>query len=270
MSTAFSQSQHASRIALTYIATGPYHVFFKTFRESALKHFFPGSSKHFFVFTDDLEKFPWQDVTTLHEPFRQWPYPTLMRFEMFMRIAKELRDFDLVYFANANSLVVADVESDVMPDSSGLAGAVSHPFVYSPSNLDWNYERRPESSAYIHPGDGIAYFRGGFFGGLPEKFLSLSETCAFMVNQDLSKGLIARCNDESYLNRYFIDHPPRILDPSYCFAEQWRREQSLAKPRIIMRDKGPYFGRIRGHGATHDWGLQLAQLRLGLRRRFRR
>ena len=61
------------------------------------------------------------------------------------------------------------------------------------------------------------------------------------VNRDLHKNHIAVWHDESHLNRYFIDHPPKTLSPSYSYPERLK----LPFPKIILAlDKN--HGEMRG------------------------
>jgi len=69
--------------------------------------------------------------------------------------------------------------------------------------------------------EGKVYYAGGFNGGTTESFLEMSKTIKERINKDLEKNIIAIWHDESQMNRYFIDNPPKVLSPSYCYPESW-------------------------------------------------
>jgi histo-blood group ABO system transferase len=87
-------------------------------------------------------------------------------------------------------------------------------------------------------GEGKHYFAGGFNGGKTEKFIEMSEVIAGRVNKDMENGIIAVWHDESHMNRYLIDNPPTtILNPSYCFAEEFIGTEYPFDPKIIALKK---------------------------------
>ena len=64
-----------------------------------------------------------------------------------------------------------------------------------------------------------------FTGEVKNEFLSLVKDGRKRVDADLEKKFISRWHDQSYLNRYLVDHPPtRVLNPSYCYPEDWQLE----------------------------------------------
>ena len=74
-----------TKVAVLYIATGKYTVFWPEFYESAEKYLLKDCEVHYFVFTDA------DDLTGAQEPrvhicpqeAYSWPFATLRRFEIF-------------------------------------------------------------------------------------------------------------------------------------------------------------------------------------------
>jgi hypothetical protein len=100
------------------------------------------------------------------------------------------------------------------------------------------YEPNPLSTAYVHISEGRHYFAGAFYGGTKDAFMHLIEKTNERVHTDLARGYIAWANDESHLNRYFIDmKPTKILSPSYCHFEHWR---SPYEKKIVAIDDKDY------------------------------
>jgi len=56
---------------------------------------------------------------------------------------------------------------------------------------------------------GRAHIRGSRDGGKVRR----------NIEEDWSWGFVAWGNDESHLNRYFVDHPPKTLPPAYWWPE---------------------------------------------------
>ncbi len=85
-------------IGILYIATGRYTLFWNDFYSSARKFLFPNVSKKFFVFTDmtDLgEEENNPDIIRIKIPHREWPYNTLLRFEMFYQNMSKKMHYNL-------------------------------------------------------------------------------------------------------------------------------------------------------------------------------
>jgi hypothetical protein len=228
-------------IGVIYICTGRYRLFLKKFLASADRNFLPGHLKHYFVFTDTLEKaLPHCRSTIIHQPRLGWPYDTLMRFEIISRSEGLLREMDFLFFANANMLVCSAVNDEILPGSneSHLVG-VQHPGYFSETCANFPYERDSRSTAYVAMGGGKTYYQGCLFGGRSGEFLNLCSILQRRVQQDLDNGLIATWHDESHLNRFFISTEPLTLSPSYAYPENL----SIPFERKIMQlDKSRFGG----------------------------
>ncbi|MEQ8739914.1 MAG: hypothetical protein RID59_15395, partial [Hoeflea sp.] len=88
------------KIAILYICTGSYRVFFDGFHASSEEHFLPGHDKTYFVFTDAPLDREYPGVVTVHQDNLGWPGNTLDRFTVFTRVRDQLADFDHVFFFN--------------------------------------------------------------------------------------------------------------------------------------------------------------------------
>lgn len=244
------------RIAILYVCTGRYKVFWKDFYESSQDHFFRTSQKSYFVFSDaGKDDFAGcHDLRITYQTRLGWPFDTLMRFDFFRRKETELEDFDYIFFINANMVFLKDVSDDILPtdDESGLV-LVQHPGYFHIENPDvLPYERNAKSSAYVPFGSGKYYFMGGFNGGMSKAYIQMIRELDDAVKKDLSVGLIAKWHDESHLNRYAIGKAVRVCDPSLGFPEG---SNLPVEPRVLIRDKQKWGG--------HDYLRRRTWIRVG-------
>lgn len=215
--------------------------------------------KTFFLRDHDVEILLWTDMSYTSvgatifktEPL-EWPMPTLMRYHLFLQQEEKLRDYDYLFYIDADMMLTDFVGNEVLGE--GLTAA-QHPMYALRPGLVPPYEPNPESTAYIKlPGRVIEnegkkkfetlYFAGGFQGGKTEKFIEAMKVMRGKIDQDFQRNYIARWNDESHWNRYLFENPPSIvLNPSYVYPDSlvaqyyvkvWGRNYS---PKIVTLTK---------------------------------
>lgn len=226
-----------AKVAILYICTGKYDVFWKDFYMSYEKFFLPDSEKEYFVFTD-AESIYCEEQEHVHKIFQEslgWPDNTLKRFHIFLRIKDELVKFDYVFFMNANCLCLDYIsEEEFLPKDKGIL-VVQHPGYYDKKPEEFAYDRNPKCEAYISKGAGKYYICGGVNGGKTEAFLKLIEELKARVDRDEQKSIVAKWHDESHINRYIIDNLDyEILSPAYCYPEDWNLPFEC---KIMIRNK---------------------------------
>lgn len=226
------------KIAVLYIATGRYTVFWKDFYTSCEKRFVPEIDKEYYVFTDaeHLEFDTKSNVHILYQEKLGWPYDTLLRFDMFLRVEDELKKADYVFFFNANTKFLQKITAkEVLPDTAH-DGLVAATFNWKPEQF--TYDRNPKSTAYIPLGEGKYYFRGGMNGGMADAYLKMVRVLKQNIKIDLDNNIIAKWHDESHLNKYLLNKNPLVLNHYYCFDST-----SFVNPfklKIIMQKKTLY------------------------------
>ena len=234
------------KIAVLYIALGRYDVFWNGFYKSCNKFFIPDAEKTYFVFTDSDSICSSKDIVKIEHKNMGWPNNTLMRFDLFLSIKDKLKDFDYIFFFNANMEFVMPVGHEVLPDeklNDGLVMGLHPGFAYKQKN-EWTYERNPESMAYIPFDSGSHYVQGCINGGTSNAYLKLCKECSKNTHTDLEKGIVAVWHDESHLNKYILDKKPLILGCNYLWPENFpgKKPHNI---KIIQRDKSnPKFGGI--------------------------
>ncbi len=233
------------KIAILYIATGKYIVFWKDFFTSCEKYFLAGYRKEYFVFTDatEFEQSTNQRVHRISHKQSGWPYDTLMRFHVFSGIKEKLQAFDYIFFFNANMLFVQTVNpEEFLPDGKKDDGLMVtlHPGYFNQPRSNLPYEQEQAASkAYITRAEGKYYFMGGLNGGKSEAYIKLIESLKINTQVDLNHNIIAKWHDESHLNKYMLDKNPKVLSPAYGYPEG---RKLPFEPKIIIRDKNKYGG----------------------------
>lgn len=228
------------KVAILYICTGKYNVFWKDFYESYEKYFLPNTAKHYFVFTDkDIPYHNYKNVTVKYQKSLGWPGNTLLRYHIFKGILDELKCFDYIFFMNANCQCVSTVYEEEFLNETGYT-FVQHPGFFNKTNLEFTYDRNEKSTAYIPEGLGEYYICGGVNGGTSESFIALIKELDRRIEIDNSNNVIALWHDESQINRYLLDIENtmyKILSPEYCYPEGW---DLPFKPRILIREKSKW------------------------------
>jgi hypothetical protein len=242
------------KIGLLIIATGRYKQLLPPLLRSAEALFFPGHSVTRFVFSDG--QFAAPETFVLSIEHEKWPLVTLKRFHYFLRYAERLREMDYLYYIDADMRFVQVCGEEILP--AGLAGlvGVEHPGYFREGfttitrlvrfaqdrkwpparlkNSELPFERNPASRAFIADSRHSIYYYGGFNGGTAQAFLEMSAELRDAVEEDLSAGIVAVWHDESHLNKYFFDHKPKWLPPSYSYPEHPECPQIAHLKPIIM------------------------------------
>src|SRR3990167_690719 len=140
--------------------------------------------KTFFLKNHQVEMLLWTDIsyTSINatifktEPL-EWPMPTLMRYHLFLQQEEKLKEYDYLFYIDADMVIVDHIGDEILP-KEGLMGA-QHPMYALRAGYVPPYEPNPESTAYIAmPGRIVEvdskkrfeplYFAGGFQGGKTE------------------------------------------------------------------------------------------------------
>jgi len=227
------------KIAILYICTGKYTVFWEEFYRSCEQYFLKNTEKHYFVFTDGQIDIDSDRIHRIEQENLGWPGNTLYRFRMFWSINKQIADFDYIFFFNANCKFLAPIGNEFLPSEKEEIVVVQHPAYFEKPQMKFTYDRNPQSLACIPFGLGSYYICGGINGGRSKPYLELINTLRKNIGEDDANGVIALWHDESHINKYILDHPYKLQSPSYCYPEDW----NIPFEKIILvRDKAKYGG----------------------------
>lgn len=253
-------------VNLLIIATNKYTKYIKPLLESADKFFLPDCNVNYCLFTDDmtmqLDSYK-RKVLVWYVEHRAWPYTTLMRYHTFLSNIDSMPDADNYFYVDVDTLFKGVITAnDVISDRT----VVRHCGFIGKRGP---YETNPLSTSFVRPNQGLRYYGGGFWGFSKDEFYKLLYKATSMINVDADKGIIPVWHDESVLNRYMIDNPPKKeLSPSYHYPEGkigyyrnlWHRDyeckillldkdhaevrsEEVVKPFITMKEFGN-FGRL--------------------------
>ena len=227
-------------IAMVYICTGKYKVLWEEFYRSFEEKFIPTKKKDYFVFTDadDLYGKDNENVHIIYQKNLGWPGNTLYRFHIFLTQKETLREYEYIFFMNANMICQGEVGEEFLPKDEGLL-FIQHPGFYNKFKFKYTYERNKKSRAYMPYFSGKYYICGGANGGRSECFLQMCEELARRIDEDDKNGIVAVWHDESHINRYCYEQKQyKLLSPSYWYPEGW---DLPFEPKIVVRDKSRYF-----------------------------
>lgn len=210
------------KVAVCYIATGPYIHFWEKYLATARDKFLVDTVKHFYVWSDTTVK-SGGDVTYLHKKWEMWPEAAKYRYRTMLQVEDELRDFDFVTFTNANTWFTNISTVSDFFDNHPFTGS-GHWKTYGKSRdevagyLERSYwSNVPESKAFAELGEYYdahgGWLLGGCQGGHSEAWINMCHTVTEWMIEDEQAKRKLRWNDEPYFNRYAIDEGARVLDP---------------------------------------------------------
>ena len=246
------------RVAILYICTGPYAVFWPDFYTNFRQNFLPECERTFFVFTDAPaimhEDAP--DVRRIPQKALPWPYSTMMRFDAFLGQAEVLAGFDDVFFANANLFCTGPVHAEeLLPEPANRAlTVVCHLPYYGRAPRFHPYERSRKSRAGIPYNGGQYYVAGGLNGGTAGAYLAMCRELQARTADDLHRGVIACHHDESQLNRLVAEWPERfrVLGPEFCVPEETPLPDGGDRIRVLQKKRFLDVDAVKGHARPQN------------------
>lgn len=215
-------------LGILFVGTGKYISLFDDFHRAFSKHWCKEVRRTFFVFSDNVPRIESPDVVHLPTPQESWPYPTLHRYDYFLRHAGSIGQCTHLMFANANLRPITDIFFEELFDGTNTLFGTIHPgFAFAKKNWRHPYpgtfETNKRSTAYVGRQPRI-YYAGGLNGGTTEAWLRLSGYLSENILMDKQHNVNgtgwAIWHDESHINHYFNCHQsPKALGPEYLYPE---------------------------------------------------
>lgn len=232
------------KIAILYICTGKYDIFWKDFYLSCEKNFIKEAEKEYFVFTD-APKIEFEseskNIRKIYQENLGWPNNTLMRYDIFLKAQDQIASFDYCFFFNANLIFMKPIAAaEFLPHNQQKLVACLHPGFYNKPKNKLPYDRNKNSLAYIPYGSENNYFQGAINGGITSEFIKAMKELDGNIKKDLENNIVATWHDESHWNKFLLGRTDvKILTPSYLYPEG----QDLPfEKKILMIDKSKYGG----------------------------
>jgi len=249
--------QKSYKVGVVFVCINePYWQYAEPVIQNTKEYFLPGHDVEIMMWSD-MHRYPEArgvdyGITVFPTESMQWPYPTLMRYHLFLQQEEYFKKFDYLFYIDLDMRIVNVVGDEILGD--GLTAA-QHPMYATKKELWPPYEPNPQSEAYIkRPGDLVdeggkqrfrpLYFAGGVQGGRTRDFIKAMKEMKRMIDSDLSRNYIPIWNDESVWNKYLFDNPPAItLSPSYVYPDSMIQEYYLKvwgkdyPPKIITLTK---------------------------------
>ena len=243
------------KVAILYICTDKYSIFWKDFFDSYQRFFLPECEKEYFVFTDSPSIYM-DECDCVHRIYQEplgWPNNTLMRFHIFRQCFEKLKRYDYVFFMNANCECMCTITAEEFLPLDKKLLVVQHPGFFDKTPIEYTYDRNIHSTAFIPIGEGNCYICGGVNGGESEAFVKLMETLIDEIDMNNKNGVIAVWHDESHINHYILNRDDyRMLSPAYCYPEGWKIP---FEEKIRIRNKSKYIDvdRIKKNRGDGGW-----------------
>jgi hypothetical protein len=238
-------------IAVLYVCTGDYVMFWEDFFKSAEKNFAPESGKEYFVFTDSKNIYgenKFENIKRIYQPNLGWPHNTLKRYEMFLKIKEDLYKFDYCVFFNANTIINSNIKLAEFFGTKDELTACIHPGFNGKKEYEFPLERRKKSNAYLDYGKVEHYYMGAINAGKTECFISAIETMHERIKSDEEQGIIAVWHDESHWNKLLSDIGHfNVLSPAYLNPENMNIRY---EKKIILLDKNKFKDVWKMRGAS--------------------
>lgn len=271
------QFETKKKVALLFISLNKnYWPYFKQVMEDCKHNFLPQHKVDYFVWSDMPES-EITGATVIPTDAIEWPAPTLMRYHLFLNQEEKLKEYDYVFYLDADMRVVQKISDEILGE--GLTAA-EHPMYALRKEYIPPYEPNEKSAAYIkRPGKVIDengkprfkpyYIAGGFQGGTSKTFLEAMREMKKTIDHDFDKlNYTAIWNDESHWNKYVFDKysgPLIVLGPEYIYPDSLIKEYyeplwgkkyepkiiTLTKPFSLSKEGGKALNEMLG-GKAHE------------------
>lgn len=231
------------KVSIIFIGTGKYLNFLPKYWEKIQENFLPNTEKKIFVFTDgELNDVP-ENILVFKQDHLDWPYITLLRFEIINKVKDSLKEFDYLVFMDADTLVVDEVlEEDFISDKSFFS--VHHPCHYMQmpphDKLPGSFETNRKSQAFldVNKYKPDVYYQCCLWGGKIPDVFELLDTLESRIQIDIENETIPEWHDESHLNKFLIENNDRVhtLSPEYAYPEVFSKYCTF-DPKIVHLSK---------------------------------
>jgi len=178
----------------------------------------------------------------------KWPEITLLRYHQMLQNSHNFKGSWLMWL-DTDMEIIRDIKVNELSERGTLLFAKHPAFIFDTERFwtltlvnkaraawPWltgylkgqlhagTWEERRVSTAYVKRHLRKVYVHGAVWMGTREKILTMAETLAGRINDDLSHGIVAAWHDESHLNWYSANvHESRYLPEQFSgWKDAWQ------------------------------------------------
>jgi hypothetical protein len=182
-----------------------------------------------------------------------WPLASLLRYELIASIEKKITE-EFVIYLDADMLIKRDFSDVVSPNTltNGIA-LVAHPGFWRPKKNTTKFyfnhpelffkdlylrifnggigswEKRRASDSFVRRKLRDNYYCGGTWMGVKKDFFTMVRSLENTVQCDINNNVMAIWHDESHLNKWATQNSHSILDPGFCYAQEFNHLSGLTQ-----------------------------------------
>lgn len=217
---------YRKQIILYLVCTRKYFQFVQPLLDGVQKYFHVDHDLTVILFTDNPGRHYSfnRDIVYVEIPSYKYPEVTLRRYHYVTEHKELFEKSDVIWYLDADMLIVAPITDETLPDERGLV-AVVHPGFYNGGFGSHGTHER--SLAYMPPEKRTQYFCGGTQGGATKEYLEMAKAISENIDKDYevakeigyaeNNGILSEYNDESHYNKWLSEHPFKTLDSSFCY-----------------------------------------------------
>lgn len=195
------------------MATGPYRVYIEDFLDS-LANLRPNDDKMVVLLTDNDDETYYTRgyLHIVHHRISDEPWPIICLLKMWY-VNKYWVDCNEAFYLDIDTLVTRD-----LPNISGRIMLTRHTWAWKDGNDGHDFlhleDDNPESLSYIGRLP-YTYVQSGSWGGDAEVVHRMVRDVSDWVEDDLTRNIIPRWHDESYLNKW------QVINREYCVIDRY-------------------------------------------------
>lgn len=189
------------KILICLMGIGNYAKLIKKQYDDIQKYFLPATEKHFILFSD--QDFNLKNTLFIKVDKMDWIGVISKKFEYILRFISYIKRYQWFLCLDADIDFLKTIpEKEFFCHDKPYFG-VLHPAVGRSGTFDDN----PHCRAYVRlDEDRSTYWQACLWGGKSEYIRKLISKIKTDIDEDTKKNILAKWNDESYLNRFFIDN----------------------------------------------------------------
>lgn len=241
------------RVAVVVFAVGKYTRFLKRFLETGEENFLLGFRVTYYIFTDNAKDVPkvalgeGRKVTVVTVPSAsRWQDVVLGRMKWAtVTIDSQIRhEADYLFMMDIDSVFHNRFGAEAL---SRLSAVLHRGYYKSENRVNFPYERRPQSKAYIPAEEGDYYYTAAVWGGYLEDMYQLVRYCYEQSEEDKKNNIEAVWQEESHLNKYLLyNKPTKVLSPEYLWSDYDTVPSDIKVVRISQLVKN--YAEVRPNG----------------------